>query len=387
MKSELPAVLHVITGTGVGGAERMLQKLVIASESTLLRNEVVSLTEVGEVGLELQQAGVPVHALHMRRALPSPWIPRRIRKIADAMKADLIQTWMYHADLLGGLGAGKRPVVWGIRQSRLDPDATRRSTLWVARLCARLSRRVPQRILCNSQASVESHAAFGYDRSKMAVIPNGFDTERFRPRSEARAALHATLGLPQGAHIVGTVTRFDAAKDIPNALAAAASLAKQDDSVHFVFLGRGMDPQNQQLQELAVQHGFSEGSTLRRRLHMLGVRPDLDEIIPGLDLFFLASLGEGFPNALGEAMSCAIPCVSTNAGDCAAIGGGLVPIVPTRDPAALSQQMAQLLRLSADEARALGAQLRQRIIELYSLQATTASFVNLYQEVMASCAE
>jgi hypothetical protein len=157
---------------------------------------VVSLTETGRIGNRLRALGIQVQALELRRSVPSPTVLPRLARILRNEKANVIQTWMYHADLLGGLAVhfGDRvPLVWGVRQSDLDPRHSPRMTRYVARACARISWRVPQRIVCCSRSALEVHRAMGYDPSKMQVIENGFDNELWKPSEQARAGLRKSL--------------------------------------------------------------------------------------------------------------------------------------------------------------------------------------------------
>ena len=95
-------VLHIITGLNVGGAEMMLYKLVSHMQPQQFENDIISLVEPGPLGARLQEHGIRVRSLRMRRGFPDP---SKLCQLAHWMRQDrpdLIQTWMYHADLLGG---------------------------------------------------------------------------------------------------------------------------------------------------------------------------------------------------------------------------------------------------------------------------------------------
>src|SRR5262249_13038588 len=164
---------HVITGLNTGGAEMMLYKLLSAVDRSVYRCEVVSLLEPGPVAARIRALGIPVRSLGMRRGVPSPAGVLRLARWLQQDPPDVVQTWMYHAELVGGLAtrlAGAAPVAWNIRQSTLDPRGNKRSTIWTARLCASLSRWLPTRIVCCSEASARVHAALGYAAGRMIVI-------------------------------------------------------------------------------------------------------------------------------------------------------------------------------------------------------------------------
>lgn len=175
------AVIHVITGLPVGGAQSILSEIVRRQQQSGDRLLVISLTELGAVGEQLYQAGVQVRALGMNKSLPSPFDLFRLTRLIRDFAPDLVQTWMYHADLMGGLAArlaGVRSVIWNIRHSDLRPGVDKRATIWTARLCGFLSRWLPSLILCNSYHAAGLHEKLGYESRRIEVVPNGIDVEK-----------------------------------------------------------------------------------------------------------------------------------------------------------------------------------------------------------------
>src|SRR5262245_21123072 len=168
-------IVHVITGLPVAGSQMMLLKLLTAMDSDSWEAEVISLRDIGVMGERIRSMGVAVRALGMRESLTDIAAPGELARTFRRRPPHVIQTWLYHADLIGGIAAWWTgvPVVWGIRQSNLSRQDTRRSTLLIAKLCARLSHRVPRRIVCCSEAARRFHTAMGYAGQKMVVIPNG----------------------------------------------------------------------------------------------------------------------------------------------------------------------------------------------------------------------
>ena len=120
----------------------MLNKLLSVSEPVQRNVEVISLTDVGPVGERIKQLGVYVRALGMRRGRPGVYGLFRLSRWLRQSAPELVQTWMYHADLVGGLAArlaGRIPVVWGIRNGVLEPRGNKRTTIWTAKASARLT--------------------------------------------------------------------------------------------------------------------------------------------------------------------------------------------------------------------------------------------------------
>ena len=242
-------------------------------------------------------------------------------------RPDVVQTWMYHSDLIGGLAAllaGRPPVIWGIRNAGLDPASSKWTTRRTRDLCALLSDRLPARIVSCSERGTQDHVRAGYSASRMVFIPNGFDLERFEPRPGHRDEFRREIDVPADAALVGMVARFHPAKDFPNFARAAAQAARDRPETWFVLCGDGVTSENQELTTWLREAG------VLGRTRLLGRRNDVARVLSALDVFTLSSATEGFPNALGEAMAAGLPCVTTDAGDCSSILGDAGIVVAPR---------------------------------------------------------
>src|SRR5262249_42723413 len=134
-------------------------------------------------------------------------------------KPDVIHTWMYHANLVGGVAArlaGGFPVVWGIHHSPPDLSHDKPRTTLVNRACGLLSRKLPARIVCCSQSAIRFHEKLGYAAEKLEVVPNGFDLDCMKPEPAARTSLRSELGVSQDVPLVGIAGRFHPQKDYRN---------------------------------------------------------------------------------------------------------------------------------------------------------------------------
>lgn len=370
-------LVHVITGLDVGGAELTVERMVPALESRGWRQAVVSLTALGSVGVRMRAAGVEVHDVGMDRHRPDPRQVRRLRCMLHDLRPGLVQTWLYHADLLGALtarGTGA-PVCWNLRQSDTALD-DRRTTRLLPRVAAPLSRRLPAAIVTNSQASARFHVGLGYDRERIVVIPNGVDTDRFRPNPAARRDLRTEIGACEGATVLGFAARFDPTKDHRTLLAAFARLAHDD--AHLVLVGPGCDRGNAELADAVATVDRSP------RIHLLGVRDDMPNVLAGLDLYVHASRTEGMPNALGEAMACGVPCVATDVGDTGALGAETVNLVEPGSPGRLREAIDHLLALPAAARAARGAAGRDRIETSFTHEAAVDAYDALYRSVVGT---
>jgi len=373
-------ISHIITGLNTGGAEMMLYKLLGSMGREDFEQEVISLTDIGLVGAKIQTFGVRVRALGMRRGVPNPLAVLKLAGWLRRSRPVVIQTWMYHADLIGGVAAklaGGVPVAWGIRHSNLDPQGNKCSTIWTARVCAKLSRYLPARIVCCSEASRRVHTALGYTAGKMVVIPNGFDLDLFRPDITARLTVRQELGIPDNALLIGLVARFDPQKDHGNFVEAAAMLHRQKPTTHFLLCGDGVDWDNNLLAQ------WIDAAGLRSHFHLLGRGQDISRLTAALDIASSSSsFGEGFPNVIGEAMACGVPSVVTDVGDSAMIVRDTGGVVPPRDPAALAEAWRDLIDQGEDVRLRLGEAARRRIEENFSLPIIAGYYENLYREMV-----
>jgi glycosyltransferase involved in cell wall biosynthesis len=324
-------VLHIITGLNDGGAEGALYRLCLQNKDN--RHTVVSLMDKGKYGPLLQAAGVSVHCLEMPQGKPTLVGMWRLWGLMRQHKPDAVQTWLYHADLLGGLVArlaGLRQIFWGIRHSNLTPGTVKRSTIVVAKLCARLSRQIPCRIVSCSAQAVKAHTAIGYDIGKFVVIPNGYDLSHYAPDQAARSRLRREWNMPHDTFVLGMVARFDLQKDHANLLAALGELKRSGCDFQCVLVGTGLERGNNQLMAWLQREDISD------RVSLLGRRNDIPDVMNAIDLHVLSSLGEAFPNVLAEAMACGTPCVTTDVGDAALIVGEHGWVVPAQDAKTLA---------------------------------------------------
>jgi glycosyltransferase involved in cell wall biosynthesis len=369
----MAVIVHLITGLETGGAERMLARLVTGLDRERHRSIVVSMTGPGVVGTLLERAGIELHTLDMRRGIPDLRGVTRLAAMLCQLQPDILQTWLYHADLMGTVARLLAPpcaLIWNVQCAEsIDADVVRRLLVWCS---AR-----PDAVVVNSLAGKRFHERLGYRPRRWEHIPNGCDTNVFRFDAEARLAVRRELGIPDHAVAIGLPARFHPMKDHANFLAAAATLvAVQPDTV-FVLVGPGVDRLNQELGETIAAHRLSE------HVRLLGQRLDMTRVYSALDIATLSSaFGEGCPNVLGEAMSCGVPCAATDCGDAADILGPTGIVVPPRDPEALAAAWSRLISLGRESRQTLGAKARERIIGSYDLRGVVDRYDALYSGVL-----
>ena len=364
-------IFHVITGLNDGGAEAALFRL--CSSNLAFEQIVVSLIDEGKYGSLLRQVGVTVHCIGLRQGSVNIGGMVRLWRLLRREQPGVVQTWMYHADLVGGLLsrlAGVRRVFWGIHHTTLEPGTSRRSTILVARLNAWLSRWVPTGIVCCAERAREVHRELGYVNEKMTVIPNGYDLDLYRPDSESRRRLRAEWGIDEATPLLGMVGRFDPQKDHENLIQALSRLKQIAGAFRCLLVGRGMDAANVQLAHWLDQYGLQD------EVLLLGQRSDIPAVMNAMDIHVLSSFSEAFPNVLAEAMACGTPCVTTDVGDAALIVGDAGWVVPPRNPELLAQSLARALEELQDQSVWTKRQqfARQRIAERFSIEHMVSAY-------------
>jgi glycosyltransferase involved in cell wall biosynthesis len=300
----------------------------------------------------------------------------RLVSLLRAERPDILHTWLYHADLIGliaGRLAGVRAVVWNVCCMVLTTAYRPWNTYATSRLLARLSR-LPDVVITNSRAGQVTHEQIGYSPKRWEYIPNGIDTDEFRPSSEARLALREELGLAHVTPLIGLVARYHVMKDHATFLRAASLLRAHRSDVHFVLAGKGIDWSNTVLNELI------NDLDLRAQVHLLGERDDIPKIMAALDLYVSSSTSEASPNVVAEAMACGVPCVVTDVGDSADIVAETGIVVKTQDAEAIANACTAMMELPEEKRDALQAAARERIESLFSLRRITNCYERLYEE-------
>ncbi|HYW44124.1 MAG TPA: glycosyltransferase [Bryobacteraceae bacterium] len=371
-------ICHIITTLEIGGAQMMLCKLLEATDRQQFSHFVVCLGDEEPMAPRIRALGFPVHCLGLpRSSLAGGMGLVALVRLLRQKQPSVVQTWMHHADLLGGIAAraaGIRRVLWGIHHSNFDPAVTKTRTVLVARACGILSSFVPSKIVCCSEASRVSHAALRYDTRKMVVVPNGFDLTAFEPCPEARASVLQELELPADAVLIGLFARYHGMKDHRTFVSAASMLARRHRDPHFILCGKGVDWSNAQLRSWIEDEGIQD------RCRLLGCREDMPRITAALDIATsCSSSGEAFSTTMGEAMSAGVACVTTDVGDSAAIVGDTGIVIASRDPSALCNAWWSLIERGQIYRRELGSKARARIQGQFSLPLMTAKYQGLYR--------
>lgn len=360
-------ILHIITGLSDGGAEAVLYRLCQFDKKN--QHIVISLMDQGKYGPLLEEIGVQVYFLDMPAGKIRFAALIKLYKLIRQLKPDVVQTWMYHADLIGGVMArlvGMKNVFWNIRHTTLEPGKSKKSTILIAKLCAHLSGFIPKGIVCCAHEAVRVHSELGYKASKMNVIGNGYDLESFNPNYDLMVKFRNELKVKSGILLLGMVGRFDPQKDHFGLLAALSVVKSTIRDFKFSLIGRNLNTSN-----IALKNEIKK-LDLESNILLLHQRADISSVMNGLDIHILSSsFGEAFPNVLAEAMACGTPCITTDVGDAAVIVGDTGWVVPPKNPQALAKAMLEAMEEKQNNPQAWQARkqaCRERIVNNFSIE-------------------
>ncbi len=377
-------ISYLIRSLETGGAERQIVALASALDRRAFAPTVMTFYPEGPLRASLAEADVPVVCLEKRGRWDLFGFTARLRREIARTRPHILHSYLTTANLMGLLAAPRTKaskLVWSKRASALDSghyDVGTRATEWLeARLAGR-----PDLVVVNSEAGRRDYLADGARPARLAVVPNGIDLARFRPHPEARNSVRADWGIDATAPLIGMMARIDPMKGHDVFLEAAALSLKQRPDLRFVCIGAGAPALSARLRSQAESLGLGDSVV------WAGERDDVAEVLSSLDLHCSASrFGEGFSNAIGEAMAAGIPCVATDVGDAARIVGDTGRVVAPEDPAALSRACLELMAQDGDARRGLGERCRARIAREFSLEAMVEKMAEIYRGLLAPSAE
>jgi len=369
-------IIHVINSLDDGGAEGALFRLVINNHES--ENIVVSLRDIGKYGPLLKKNKIEVHTLEMQNNFGFFKGAYKLFFLFKNSKPDVVQTWMPHSDLLGGIigkFAGVKKIFWGIRHSNLDYIKKNKRTRYLIKINSFLSRFIPSGIVSCADTAEKYHRGIGFSSRNMTVIPNGFDFSYLKINNKFTKEFRSLNNIRNDVFLIGMVARYDPQKDHKNLLEALKIILNQKVNFLCILVGKGLTIDNIEMLEQAKQMGVSEN------LLLFGQTENINYIMNVIDLHVLSSsYGEAFPNVIIESMACGTPCVATDVGDSRQMIGNLGWIVNPKNP----NQMANAIidaysnwKLGKDKENA--KILRSFVKNKYSIGKMVNSFNNIWQ--------
>ena len=373
-------VAHIITHLTSSGSSSMLYKLIAHADRNRFEPVVIALDSEGEFIDKIIAHGVPVYTFNMSRSLSSSWHILRLARLLRKLEPDILQGWMYHGNIAASLARKMltiQPVLlWNVRQTIYNLQQESRSTRWAIGFSQRLAN-TPERILYNSWLSENQHVALGYDEQKSQIVGNGFDLQLFTPNSYSREIMRQKLGIPCDAIVIGMIAHYRPTKNHALFIEAAHLLGMHSNNVHFLLAGENVTADNPGIIKLLERFPGLQG-----KLHLLGKRQDTPALLNTLDIFTLiSSRGDGFPNAVGEAMACGIPCIATDVGDTALLINKTGQILQDITPSSLAFAWLEWINAGEIWRKELGKQARRRINKHYTIQDITKQYQDIYSSL------
>lgn len=373
-------ILFLLRSFNLGGAERQLCALAAGLQESGYSVKIAVFYTSGPLEAEARAMGIQIVDLKRRGRWDLFHFFLRLVRLIKGEKPDILHSYLQVPNIWSAFVKLVLPyvkVVWGIRASNVAMERYG----WQAQLTDRvefLLASIPDWIICNSQAGMRHAVEKGYPREKLCVIPNGTDTERFSPDRESGLKMRKRWGVGANQKLIGMVGRMDPMKDYPNFLRAASLLIQEREDIRFVCVGGGSDKYIYEYRNLA------RSLNLEQCLIWAGEQGNMPSIYNSLDILVLTSaFGEGFSNAVGEAMACGVPCVATDVGDAAQLIGTLGQIVPPGDSEALKRGILTLLNRLENET-GLAEKATQRITEQFNITKLVSSTTDILNKVFAA---
>lgn len=372
-------IVYIINSLTTGGAELALYRLVTNNKNN--SNIVISLMDEGVYGRQLINKGFVLYTLGMSRGRFSIKGLIKLFNMIKKIRPDVVQTWMYHADLIGGIIAylaGARVIYWSLRNLNLDKDKSRLSTRIIVYFCAFFSRLIPKQIISNSIIASIAHTARGYSKNKFVYIPNGYDLKMFKPDLLAADKIRNELGIDSNIVLLGMVARWHRIKDHQNLFISLKNLlAVPVNNWKCVLVGPGITYENNELTHFLSKYNLLD------YVQLLGSRDDTNNIFNALDIHISSSAGEAFSNVIAESMACGTPCIATNVGESEFILGNTGWIVPPQQPKLLTEAILNAINNRMNDpvswsARELNC--RKRIVHNFRID----QMVNSYNKIWNS---
>lgn len=368
-------VIHLIPSLECGGAESQLEKIILSTNPTELEHIVISLLDIKtSISDNLVNNNVNVVFMGLNKYnLLSVIYRLSIYFKNNVGKSTVIQSWMYHANILGfislfPLGMTDK-LIWNIRRTQVPSGITG----IISKICSLISKRYPIKIVACGQAIKDSHVSSGYKESSFTVINNGIDCSLFKPSEKVRNEIREKLKIAPTSLVVGVVARFNPVKGHLIFLDAIGGLYQEkslDENVVFLIIGRDI-PTSIEIKSKIFDYSISESIIL------LPEQPNIWDFMPAMDLLCMPSLSEGFPNVVAEAMACQVYPIVTDVGESRRIVENTGLVVPHNDVEALKEA----LLFAIENFNRKNVNTRSKITSAYSLP----EVINKYKSLYESC--
>ena len=369
-------ILHIISGLKNGGAENTLYK--ICKYDLANKHTIISLGGIQDKYFKiLKDLNIELYTIKLKffSFLFDFFL---IINLIKKKNPHIIQTWLPHADLLGGIAArlaGNKNIVWNFRYSKIIN--TNLKFYFLTKMLCKFSFIIPKSIICNSKNSIKDHIQLGFNKKKFYFIPNGFDTSHLKADKKKKLLFRKKNKIHNFIPIIGHVGRYSKMKDHDNLLNSLKILKLKKLKFICVLVGPNIDKKNKSLIQKVKEN------KLEKYVRLLGETNDISLVMNGIDICLLTSKdSEGFPNVLAEAMSCKTPCISTNIGDASYILGKTGWIVQKQNPQKIANAIEEaIIEIKTQSFKKRANLSRERIKKKFNINKMISSYVKLWNKV------
>ena len=330
-------IIHIITGLRDGGAEHTLFK--ICKYDLNNTHIIISFTSSGKYFSLLKNLGIKVYCLNANFFSIFKFF--YLIKLLRSLKPDIVQTWLAHADFIGGIAArlaGIKNVFWNIRYSNFEIGKAKLTTILIIKILAKLSYLIPELIIIVSKKAKKIYEIEGFNKKKLKLIPNGYDLSVLKPNKLQKIIYKKKIKINKKTPLIGNVARYDPKKDHSSLLNALSIIRSKNIDFFCILVGSNIDTKN------IILTSEIKKLKLSNYVKLLGQKNDISKVMNGLDVYVQSSsYGEGFPNVVAESMACGTPCVATDVGDASYIIGKTGWIVPPKNSIKLAKAIEKSL--------------------------------------------
>lgn len=372
-------ILYIITNLSTGGAEIQLVSLIKELKNN---NEIVviSLISRGEIGSKLDELGIPLHVLDLYNFFDLFKSVLSTREVIRQFKPDLIHTWMYHSNLIGGIISyfmGFKRIIWSIHHNNFSFKHNNFYTVLLIRISALFSYFIPKKIVCVSKDVLINHKNIFYNYNKLCYVPNGVNPEEFPFELKKNFHLVDEFDIKPETILIGFISRFDPIKNHYEFL-RAINIIKSKNLFDFkiILCGKNIDKNNTELMLMLQKNNLLQDVVL------LGLYKNMQLLYRSLDLVVCTSFSESFSIVLAEAILCGKLCVSTISGDPELLLSNSQHIYNAYDPNEIADVITNNLNLKLDNKQNLVEDLRFKLLNKYTISKVSEEYLKLYKELI-----
>ena len=366
-------ILHIITALGDGGAEHTLYK--ICKYDNENEHVVISLKGPDKYYRLLKKLGIKVYYLNIKFYSINKFFT--LTSLINSLKPNIVQTWLIHADLIGGVAAkiiGIKNIIWNVRYTNIVLGKSKITSVFIVKILSYLSFFIPNFIIVVSKKAKKIYGTEGYDKKKFVYIPNGYDFSILKSDQSQRKNFRKKFKVNKKTLLIGNVARYDPKKDHANLLKALALLKLKNRDFLCILVGTNINKSNSELTSLIKELKLSH------KIKLLGKKNNISQIMNGIDIYIQSSsYGEGFPNVVAEAMSCGTPCIVTNVGDASHIVGKNGWVVPPNNEIKLARTIDSISdKIGSKKWNMISEDARMKIKDKFSIKKMISSYNKLW---------